>query len=216
MVSPVVLSIVLLLASAAVIYGACEFFVNGVEWVGRRMDVGATATGTVLAAFGTALPESVVTFVAVAFGVGKAQKDIGVGAALGGPLVLATVAYAVVGLTLIATGRRLSATGEVRSQFQRLSRDQGWFLTIFAFKIGLGLIAFAYKPWLGLLFLAAYGVYFWREMRPGAGADDDEDALEPLKIAPRTVRAPARRWPGCKPASPRWSSSPPRGCSWAS
>jgi cation:H+ antiporter len=34
----------------------------------------------VLAAFGTALPESVVTFVAVAFGDSAAQKDIGVGA----------------------------------------------------------------------------------------------------------------------------------------
>ena len=53
-------------------------------------------------AFGTALPESVVTLVAVAFKGGPAQKDIGVGAALGGPLVLATIAYAVAGWTLLA------------------------------------------------------------------------------------------------------------------
>jgi hypothetical protein len=39
--------------------------VNGVEWIGRRLNLTATATGTVLAAFGTALPESAVTFVAV-------------------------------------------------------------------------------------------------------------------------------------------------------
>ncbi len=61
--------------------------------------LGATATGTVLAAFGTALPESAVTFMAVVFGRTPEQKDIGVGAAMGGPLVLSTVAYAVVGLT---------------------------------------------------------------------------------------------------------------------
>src|ERR1700757_479398 len=99
---------VLLLASAGLIYGACEFFVNGVEWVGRKFGVGQTAVGTILAAFGTALPESVVTLVAVAFGHGAASKQIGVGAALAGPLVLSTVAYAVVGWTLFAVRRPLS------------------------------------------------------------------------------------------------------------
>src|ERR1700679_1534411 len=93
-------SVALFLLCAAAIYFSCEYFVNGVEWVGRRLCVGATATGTVLAAFGTALPESAVTFVAVVFGRDAAQKDIGVGSALGGPLVLATIAYAVVGLVL--------------------------------------------------------------------------------------------------------------------
>ncbi len=62
------LTLFLFFLSAAVIYFACEFFVNGVEWVGHRFQLGATATGTVLAAFGTALPESAVTFMAGVFG----------------------------------------------------------------------------------------------------------------------------------------------------
>jgi cation:H+ antiporter len=86
-----VFTVLLLLGSAALIYVACEFFVNGVEWVGRKLGIAQNAVGTVLAAFGTALPESVVTFVAVVFGATPAAKDIGVGAALGGPLVLATI-----------------------------------------------------------------------------------------------------------------------------
>src|ERR1019366_4746540 len=90
-----------LLAAAAFIYWACEYFVNGVEWVGRKAGVSQNAVGTVLAAFGTALPESVVTFVAVVFGQDAAARNIGVGAALGGPLALATVAYPVVGLMLL-------------------------------------------------------------------------------------------------------------------
>ena len=104
---PLVLTVLILLGSAAVIYLACEYFVNGVEWIGHRFAVGQKATGTILAAFGTALPESVVTFVAVAFGGASAHKQIGVGAALGGPLVLATIAYAVVGWTLYAAKRPL-------------------------------------------------------------------------------------------------------------
>ncbi|MFC3070494.1 sodium:calcium antiporter [Phenylobacterium soli] len=180
--NPLLVNVVLLLGSAAVIYFACEFFVNGVEWLGRKLSVGRTATGTILAAFGTALPESVVTFVAVAFGKGDAQRELGVGAALGGPLVLATIAYATVGATLILSGRHLRRTGDVRKQFQRLSRDQGWFLTIFIVKLSVGLVAFAFKPWLGVLFLAAYAIYFWREMSRDE-SDEAEEHLEPLIIA---------------------------------
>jgi cation:H+ antiporter len=183
--NPLILPIVLLLGSAVTIYLACEFFVNGVEWVGRRFAVGEQATGSILAAFGTALPESVVTFVAVVFGATAAQKEIGIGAALGGPLVLSTIAYATVGLVLICCRMRLPKTAAIRGDFRNLSRDQGWFLGIFAVKIALGMVAFAYKPWLGVLFLAAYGAYFWKEMR-GEG-DIEAVELEPLKLTPRAA-----------------------------
>ncbi|MEV4259029.1 sodium:calcium antiporter, partial [Spirillospora sp. NPDC049652] len=82
---------VLLIACAVAIYLSCEWFVNAVEWLGHRLNVGRMAVGTILAAFGTALPESVVTLVAVTSGTGETGKDIGVGAAMGGPLALATV-----------------------------------------------------------------------------------------------------------------------------
>jgi hypothetical protein len=52
---------ILFLASAGAIYLACEFFVNGVEWLGKRLNVATTSTGTVLADFGIALPASAVT-----------------------------------------------------------------------------------------------------------------------------------------------------------
>jgi cation:H+ antiporter len=181
---PLVLTILILLGSAAVIYLACEYFVNGVEWIGHRFAVGQKATGTILAAFGTALPESVVTFVAVAFGGTAAHKQIGVGAALGGPLVLATVAYAVVGWTLYAAKRPLK-TATTAADFKGLSRDQGWFLCIFVFKLAVGLVAFAYKPWLGVAFLAAYAAYVWQETRGDQGESEGE--LEPLKLAPKTA-----------------------------
>jgi cation:H+ antiporter len=177
------LTVLILLATAGVIYLACDYFVNGVEWIGERFRVGQKATGTILAAFGTALPESVVTLVAVAFGTTPAQKQIGVGAALGGPLVLATIAYAVVGWTLYAVKRPLK-TSTTAADFAGLSRDQGWFLAIFLCKLAVGLVAFAFKPWLGLLFLAAYAAYVWKETRGGGGEAEGE--LEPLKLSPKS------------------------------
>lgn len=176
------LHMALLLGSAVVIYLACEFFVNGVEWVGQKMDVGQKATGTIFAAFGTALPESVVTLVAVAFGTTAASKDLGVGAALGGPLALSTIAYATVGITLILCKRQLPRTDAIRTEFRHLARDQGWFLMVFAAKIALGMVVFAWKPWLGLAFLAAYALYVKQEI--AAPADIEEEGLEPLKFAP--------------------------------
>jgi cation:H+ antiporter len=185
---PLILPAVILLGSAVVIYLACEYFVNGVEWIGERFAVGQKATGTILAAFGTALPESVVTFVAVAFGASAGQKQIGVGAALGGPLVLATVAYAVVGWSLLACKRPLKGPTAAKD-FKGLSRDQGWFLLIFVFKLGVGLVAFAFKPWLGVLFLAAYAAYVWQETRTEQSAES-EGEIEPLKFSPRSAHPP--------------------------
>lgn len=180
--SSILLAAVLLLVSAGFIYGACEYFVNGVEWVGRKIGVSQNAVGTVLAAFGTALPESVVTFVAVVFGRDATAKSIGVGAALGGPLVLATIAYPVVGLMLWIT-RPDARRQPIDVNVQRLGRDQSWFLLIFLFKIALGFVAFAIKPWLGWAFLAAYAAYTWMEMRHEDNHSEGEP--EPLKFQPK-------------------------------
>jgi cation:H+ antiporter len=177
--SSMLVAVPLLLLSAGFVYWACEYFVNGVEWVGHKAGISQNAVGTVLAAFGTALPESVVTFVAVVFGQDAEQKNIGVGAALGGPLVLATIAYPIVGIMLLLT-RSQRPNQAIDVNRQRLSRDQSWFLLIFVFKIALGFVAFAIKPWLGWLFLAAYAAYTWAEVRHAGDAPEGD--LEPLKF----------------------------------
>jgi cation:H+ antiporter len=168
-----VVHVLLLLGAAGAIYLSCELFVNAVEHLGRLWRVGTMAVGTVLAAIGTALPESVVTGVAVTVG---GEHDIGVGAALGGPLALATIGYGVIGLSLLLRKERLPA---VRTE--RLARDQAAFLAVFALKVGLGLVAFAWKPWLGLLFFAGYASYVWVELRAGTAEDDDVET-EPLRL----------------------------------
>jgi cation:H+ antiporter len=167
--------------------------VNGIEWVGRRLHLGETATGTVLAAFGTALPESVVTLVATAFARSKAESEIGIGAALGGPLVLGSLAYGLVGLSLLIQGPGLGRERgcPVMVDHQRLCRDQAWFLVIFAVKIGLGLLAFALKPATGVLFLAVYALYLRHELTDRssvAGLD-----LAPLRFRPGAAE-PALAW----------------------
>lgn len=178
------LTLFLFFGSAVLIYFSCEFFVNGVEWLGARLKVSQTATGTILAAFGTALPETVVTFVAVAFGSTASEREIGIGAALGGPLALSTLAYGVVGVTLMGSARlKVRRKEALDVDCRRRSRDQGWFLSIFICKLALGLVAFPGKPWLGFLFLGAYACYVVKELRREESIAD-EGELEPLKIRP--------------------------------
>src|SRR5215212_6773084 len=208
-----VLHVLLLAGCAVVIYVACEWFVNAVEWLGVRLQVGPVAVGTILAAAGTALPESVVTLVAVLFGSEEHGADVAVGAALGGPLVVGTISYGVAGWMLLARRRRggapiaagAPAVGVPDLQLRhpagegdrpapapdadeldgtdtrRLARDQVWFLVIFAAKVALGLVAFAIKPWLGVLFLLAYAAYFRRGVA-GGGEHASGDDLEPLRF----------------------------------
>jgi cation:H+ antiporter len=169
-----VLHVLLLVGAAAAIYFSCELFVNAVEHLGQLWRVGTLAIGTVLAAVGTALPESVVTGVAVTVG---HEHDIGVGAALGGPLALATVGYGVIGVALLLRRRPLPAI-----QNRRLARDQAAFLAVFAVKVGLGLVAFAWKPWLGLLFFAGYAAYVVLELRAKDEEGDAELETEALTL----------------------------------
>ncbi len=184
-----VLHIFALLACAITIYLACEFFVNAVEWLGVRLNMGTLAIGTILAAIGTALPESIVTLVAVTMRHGISSKDIGVGAAMGGPLALATIAYGVSGFMLLRNKRGAHPLRGV--DLRQLPKDQQWFLGIFIFKVALGLVAFSWKPGLGLLFFAAYVAYFIKEMRADTEKHTDAD-LEPLRLQPK--RATPAGW----------------------
>jgi cation:H+ antiporter len=92
----------------------------------------------------------------------------------------------VVGIVLLLSRRKLKRPDAcLEVDCVRLSRDQGWFLLIFLASIGLGMIDFSFKRWLGVALFAAYGLYVWREMRnDGQSAEADEE-LEPLKFRPR-------------------------------
>ena len=179
----------LLLLAAIAIYYCAESFTNGVEWLGMRLKLGQTATGTVLAAIGTALPESVVTLVATAFADHPSQQEIGIGAAIGGPLALSTIAYMMVGIALFLQ-RRCPLLSE--AQRKRLNRDQWIFLLIFAVKIALGLLDFPGKELCGWGFLVAYCVYMLGEIRH-PGVLDEAEELHPLMIRRRDAD-PAIGW----------------------
>ncbi|MBI4389541.1 MAG: sodium:calcium antiporter, partial [Nitrospinae bacterium] len=54
------LTFILLIASFVLILLAAELFTNGVEWLGDKLNLTQGAVGSILAAIGTALPETII------------------------------------------------------------------------------------------------------------------------------------------------------------
>ena len=185
-----ILLIVTLGLAAGLIYLSCEYFVNGIEWVGRKFHIAGNTVGTVLAAIGTALPESIITFIAVAFGVTESQKDIGVGSALGGPLILSTIGYAVVGWCIFASSKG-HANRSLVIDSGKLSKDQLWFLGIFIFNAVLGFITFPGKYLAAILLFAVYALYCHKEMC--VECQLEQQVPEPLKIRSQQAE-PKTKW----------------------
>jgi cation:H+ antiporter len=168
----------LFLASFAIILVGCEFFTNGVEWVGKRFNLSEGAIGSVLAAVGTALPETVVPLIAIFFLADESGSgdQIGVGAILGAPFMLATLALFVCGLSLFIFRKRRQ-TNVLHVNGALIKRDLKFF--IFAYSLA----AFAaiappelnlFKQVLGFSLIPLYVVYIWYTLKGGDPANGGE------------------------------------------
>src|SRR5512136_1058200 len=100
------LDIMTLVLPLFIILIGCELFTNGIEWLGVKLGLAESATGSILAAVGTALPETVVPIMAILFATGGGGSEIAEGAILGAPFMLATLAMLVGGITIFIAYRR--------------------------------------------------------------------------------------------------------------
>jgi cation:H+ antiporter len=96
-----VITSALFLGGLVLIVAGSELFTNAVEWAGFRLKLARGATGSLLAALGTALPETVVPIVALLSG-GPTAEDVAVGAVVGAPFLLITLGMAVTGLAVVS------------------------------------------------------------------------------------------------------------------
>ena len=114
------MTIIELVLSLAAILGAAILFTNAVEIMGDRLNLGAGAVGSVLAAVDTALPETMIPLVAILGSLllgssGAAAGEIGIGAILGAPFLLATLALFIVGAAALGYKGRSSRPGNSTS-----------------------------------------------------------------------------------------------------
>src|SRR5208282_1127682 len=114
-----------------VILVASELFTNALEHLGARLGLSQGVTGSLFAAVGTALPETVVPLLALLAGTSSAaaNEEIGVGAILGAPLMLSTLTFFLLGVGVIGTR---GVRGALAPELEGARRDLDFFLFAFA------------------------------------------------------------------------------------
>ena len=180
-------------ALIAILLGAA-FFTNAVEILGGRLGMRQGAVGSLLAAVGTALPESMIAIVAILQPIIGSDTSgegalIGIGAILGAPFMLATLAMFVVGVSAVAfRGRRDQSTG-LRIDPVTIGRDVGFFLIFFAVAAGVGLVELPMflKVIVAIVLALGYGLYVRRTLTSG---EHLEEVPERLLFLPRTEDPP--------------------------
>lgn len=176
----------ILVAALFVILGGSTLFTNALEHLGERFGLSTGVTGSIFAAVGTALPETAVPIVAVATGRGEAGHEIGVGAILGAPLMLATLAFFLLGVMAIV---RRGVRAGVDPEPSGLRRDLRFFLLAFVIAVGALYVPFELE-WaraaIAFVLVALYVVYLWRTLRASralVAAGHGTEAHKPLYAA---------------------------------
>ncbi len=150
-----------LLGSIAIILLSCELFANAVEHVGNKLGMSHAAAGSLLAAVGTAMPETMIPILALIFGKGHVGEEIGIGAILGAPFMLCTLAFFLLGLTMQILhwrGKRDDLNFNV--DLKAMTFEMKFFVPIFAFVFIVSLIGNRTINYIaGVILLLLYAVY---------------------------------------------------------
>lgn len=176
---------ILLVGSFVLLLIGAEIFTNSIEWLGHRLGVSESATGSILAAVGTALPETLIPVIAILQG-GEDASHVGVGAILGAPFMLATIAMFLVGVSVYYFRNRRTHDAYFHFNERTTRRDLSFFLVgyVIAFSAAFvpeDLPAFLTQELVQYLFGAVlvvlYVVYLYRSLNAGelVGSESLED-----------------------------------------
>ena len=181
--------VVLAIAFVIILVGA-ELFTNGIEWFGRKLGLAEGAVGSVLAAVGTALPETTIPIVAILFSSGAHSSEVGLGAILGAPFMLATLAMFVTGAAVLSQAGRRAAGDVMPIDGSVLRADLLSFFGMYGLAIAAAIVLPSEPTWpkavvAGIL-LIAYGAYVAKHF--AADPTVDLEDLAPLRLHRLDVR----------------------------
>jgi len=178
------MDLLILLVSFLVILAGAELFTNGIEWFGHKLGLAEGAVGSVLAAVGTALPETMIPIIAILFAGGEHSAEIGVGAILGAPFMLATLAMFVTGVAVVIQARHRESGDVMPVDPRVLGADIRTFVITYGLAITAAAVLPAEPTWPKLLVaIVLLVVYAWY-VKGHFEADPTVDAgdLAPLRF----------------------------------
>jgi len=190
--------LILIIAFVVILMGA-ELFTNGIEWFGRKLGLAEGAIGSVLAAVGTALPETMIPIIAILFASGAASHEVGIGAILGAPFMLGTLAMFVTGVAVLAVARGRGTGDVMRVDTKVLAHDMRYFAIAYAIAIGAAFLPLE-PVWLKWIVAAILiGIYVWYVK----GHFEADASVDLEDLAPLRFRILDRRGITVDPAVPR-------------
>ena len=165
----------------------CQIFTNAVENFGKYFKIDDGALGSIFAAFGTALPETILPLIAV-FGayISGSEitlgKDIGRGAVLGSPFLLSTLAFFIVGITIIIMSALKKREDIICIDINYYKRDLKFFFIAYTIGVLSAFIPFsAIKIAIGCFLLLFYIYYAIRTVKKYSNNGEEcENEGEPL------------------------------------
>ncbi len=187
---PIYVSLFITLVLLVGIVWACAVFTNAIEWLGHRFKLSEGAVGSVLAAVGTALPETLVPIVALVggalTGTSETAEHIGIGAILGAPFLLSTLALALTGGAVFYFAARQKRGLMLHIDLHLFKRDLSFFFPAYGMVVTASL--FPYMPLkyaISVALIALYAIYVYSTLKI-EHVPDEEFHLEPLTIAPHS------------------------------
>jgi len=157
-----------LILSLFVILVCAEMFTNGVEVFGERLSLSQAVVGSLLAAVGTALPETIIPFVAILLYKGESGDQIGLGAILGAPFMLATIGMCMVGLGALISFLQRKRDFEIYIEEKTFRRDFSLFLLSYSLAIAGGVLFPDNKPVhyiFAFILILLYAGYIYKTLR---------------------------------------------------
>lgn len=156
--------VLLIVVALVAIVLAAELFTNGIEWLGQRLQLSEGVVGSVLAAVGTALPETLIPFVAVIFFGDKHGDEVGIGAIAGAPFMLSTLTLGLCGLTVLLTSRSGRRPAELQVKHVIIARDLKYFVISYTIAMLASLFTnMEQVRWLiAILLCLVYPVYVYK------------------------------------------------------
>lgn len=184
----ILFSWVMLAVGLVVILVGCDIFTNSIEWLGKKLNLSEGVLGSIFAAVGTALPETLIPIVAVVFAgsEGPHASDVGLGAIIGAPFMLATVAMFVTGIAVFFYSARGRRTTTMPVNIRVLGRDIRFFLFAFTVALAAGFITDHLVKVLiaiALIFFYAFYVYKHATDKEAEPGHDEADELSPLHFS---------------------------------
>jgi cation:H+ antiporter len=181
---------VLVLAAVVITLGGCHLFTNGIEWLGRRMKISEGAVGSIFAALGTTMPETSIPFIAIFFGTGKDQQEIGLGAILGAPFMLSTLVLPLLAMLVLLYARIGKRLSSFKLNYAEVRTDLWFFLTGYALALLCIFLPIRSLHIGTAALLVGLYLYYMRLKLSASDDETEESSLDPLLFA-RAVATPS-------------------------